>query len=303
MEDRQGQALEQITFRAIRDIPPQNQGIFMHRLVEFLARRTMRYTMDDSSSVPVETAQELLNSILFTLGCAGVSVDEVLHSPLEQVWQVGLREIEARVDHCRALYEHVRATAPKAESLSYWDTVVGIGGFFKQYDHRFLAHQIPCDIDYQLMHPVPEALLGVDYISRYLTALVTENRLMACFDQDAARLVLARHCPDYSQLLVNLCEPLVTNALGLAVLEQPPHHLAVTHGDCAALLARFGSCTAQEARELLDRAGEALCDGLEVYDLFSIRYVRDFARTLQPRIFAAAQRRDLSHIFIPMEED
>ena len=32
------------------------------------------------------------------------------------------------------------------------------------YDIRFRAHEVPCDIQYQLSRPVDDSLMGIDYL-------------------------------------------------------------------------------------------------------------------------------------------
>ena len=66
------------------------------RLLELLAKRTDKYTMGESSSVKVETAQELLNSICYTLGIdlnrISVSlIQELLKVDLEERYELGIK--------------------------------------------------------------------------------------------------------------------------------------------------------------------------------------------------------------------
>ncbi len=67
-----------------------------------------------------------------------------------------------------------------------------------------LAHEVPCDIDYQLSEPVDTSLQGMDYIEAWLPQLEYETRWIAQFDVDSCINVLERACPDYRGLHVNL---------------------------------------------------------------------------------------------------
>ena len=73
-----------------------------------------------------------------------------------------------------------------------------------RYDTWFAAHEIPCDIQYQLSKPVDPDLIGIDYIEAWLEQLMSETRWIARFDVESCIAVLERVCPDYRGLHVNL---------------------------------------------------------------------------------------------------
>lgn len=79
----------------------------------------------------------------------------------------------------------------------------------RRYDVYFAAHEVPCDIDYQLSSPVDPSLAGLDYIEAYLAQLLVETRWIAQFDVDSCISVLERICPDYRGLHVSLYDLLV----------------------------------------------------------------------------------------------
>lgn len=116
---------------------------------------------------------------------------------------------------------------PQIENRSLTDTLAGIGAFWRRYDRRFFAHEVPGDIDYQLCLPAPERLLGVDYLISWLSRLLAESRFLNCFDRRAVVRVLEGSCPDYRGLHINLFEPVAVNALGRTLLGLDPLDLAL----------------------------------------------------------------------------
>lgn len=66
---------------------------FLEKLWQLLAKQTERYTMGDSTSVPTETAQELLASICYTLqfemAQSGFTPRDLLNSDLYAVLKDG----------------------------------------------------------------------------------------------------------------------------------------------------------------------------------------------------------------------
>jgi len=67
-----------------------------------------------------------------------------------------------------------------------------------------MAHQVPCIFDYPLRHPVPETLLGVDYINEHLGRLLVEFDFLGRFESRTCMGVLERSGPDH----VDLHQPL-----------------------------------------------------------------------------------------------
>lgn len=64
-----------------------------------------------------------------------------------------------------------------------------------------MAHQVPCIFDYPLRHPVPETLLGVDYINEHLGRPLVEFDFLGRFESRTCMGVLERSGPDYVGLL------------------------------------------------------------------------------------------------------
>ncbi len=116
------------------------------------------------------------------------------------------------------LLEEVRKSSPNIENISYKDTINEIDKFFSKYDYRFFAHKIDCSIDYQLSNAISEKLQGIEYINEYLKALLIENEFCICFDKDNIIYILNSYCDDYKELLINIFEPILTNAIGLDIL-------------------------------------------------------------------------------------
>lgn len=252
-------------------------------LIPFLARHMALYTSGDHSSVPTAMAQELFTSIRFTLAQGPEGGGD-----LEERFAAGLAVTRKNLDYGKRLWRAVCGSLPRINNLSRTDTLRSMGGFFRQYDCRFFAHQIPCDIDYQLSQPVPDELEGINYVNRYLTHLAVEHDILNRFDPGRAAALLKTVYGDYCGLLVNLYEPVATNALALAVVG----------GDVAGL-----SVSAEEREEfarllvgrpeVLKRGAEKLSTLLDLRSVTARRYLARTAAGLLPRI----RETDLSGVF------
>lgn len=268
-----------------------------------LADRTERYTMGDSSSVPIETAEELFKSIGFSIGLYMKAIDNhgvalLKTAEMQELLQAGWTEIEAQMDIGKALLQKVKDSAPQIDNISYHDTIAGISDFFKKYNYRFFAHEIPGNVDYQLCHAVSKELQGIEYINEYLRRLLIENEFCSCFDTETVILLLKSYCPDYQEMLINLYEPVATNAIGLALLNGDILALDIADCDRDALMHHFKRCTKAKTMKELKRAAEAVCRRLQVEDAPTSEYLKNAAIELYPRIEAAMKTNCLDGVFL-----
>lgn len=250
-------------------------------LVALLARRAKMYAMGDSSSLPVETVEELLRSIRFTLEMGLESGAD--SSNLGKLLTAGQQAITREVAQARELYAAVLRTDPGHGSLACKDTQQSIGGFFAAYDIRYFAHSIPCSIDYPLGRLCPEGE-GVRYIRGYLTQLLLEHRFCSCFGHSEATLMLERWLPDYRVLVQNLFTPVFTCALGLVLLGKRPHSLELTKADCHRLYEKLHPWHRKNTPRLLHRGTVNLCMELRLWDTATRQLLLEAAKDLIPML-------------------
>lgn len=291
---------------ALRDtLSQEDMEEFQLKLWKLLGERTRRYTMGESTSVPIETAGELLRSACFTIGvyvkAMGVTAPELLRTrELSELLREGQAVLEAQIAEGRQLLCRVTGSMPAVPNRSYTDTLLGLETFFRRYDHRFFAHEIPGDIDYQLCHPVVPDLQGIEYINEYLRRLRIENMFIGYFPTKAVITLLKRYCPDPVGLLINLYEPVAVNALGLALLGGDIYGLDMTGRDTQQLLRRFKRMGPHKAAEELERGAGILCRRLRMEDARSREYLERTAAELCPRLTAAMAAGSLNGVFSPL---
>lgn len=272
------------------------------RLAGLLADQCRRYAAGDSS-LPRETAAELLCSLRYVLGLEGrerpADPRPLLREPLEEAFRREQAALEKRTAQARRLWQAACTARPRIENRSLTDTLAGIGAFWRRYDRRFFAHEVPGDIDYQLCLPAPERLLGVDYLISWLSRLLAESRFLNCFDRRAAVRVLEGSCPDYRGLHINLFEPVAVNALGRTLLGLDPLDLALPSEGRARLAGRLRALPAEAGERELRAAGRTLSGGLAL-DRGTSWYVEAAAARLWPRVRAALPHNDLEGIFLSL---
>ena len=190
-----------------------NAGGASESFARLMAHVAGLYCAGGSSSVSACEAHELAMSVAFALGIADATLEEAaivldVDNPVA-LWHEGVRALQRRTDAALALWRNVVAAIPPIRNVALRDTLASLGELRRRYDVHFAAHEIPCDIDYQLSEPMDPGLLGIDYVEAYLARLLVEARWIARFDVESCVAVLERACPDYRGLHVNLCDLLL----------------------------------------------------------------------------------------------
>jgi hypothetical protein len=280
---------------------PEELLVFQERFLRLLERRTAIYTMGDSTSVPKHVAVDLLRSVSYVLGIDPERPEipqRLLSVDLEDEFRRNLADIEHKVELTGKLWRDVCAAMPPIPNTALQDTLASIGDFPKHYDYRSMAHEIPCSIDYPLCHPVPETLVGVDYINEYLRRLLVEADFLRRFELDACVRVLGRSCPDYVGLVVNLYEPIATNALGRAVIGEDSAGLDISDEDRAEIARRLGPLGEAQRNRVLRQAALATCDSLDIHDDGATEYLCALVPELLPRIEVGLACGNLRGVFL-----
>ena len=170
------------------------------------------YTCGESSSVSKLEGYELAESVLYVLGLTGDTLGQTVEllssADVVTAWTHKRHKLEARIPQAMALWQDVVRTMPPIHNIALRDTLASIGRLPASYDTFFAAHEVPCSIDYPLSEPVPEQLLGLDYVEAWLARLRAEARFLALFDTNDMVACLDAWCPDYCGLLINLYDPI-----------------------------------------------------------------------------------------------
>lgn len=263
------------------------------RLWTLLVKQAKLQTQGDHSSIREEDAAQLLQSMLFTLQCClhrnGLPIRSLVSGNLNEMLKQGQHVLEHELNTAKTLYTIAVQSVDTFGSLSLRDTLEGIGQFFRLYDIRLFAHDIPVSIDYPLAFPIPENLKGVLYIREYLEWLLIENKLIKRFPVKAATALLERSSPDFRGLLCNLYAPVAANVIGLALLGLLGTGLEITASQAQEIRQIVDSLPAASAKKRLVLAAQDACRNLLIADSKSIVYISRVAETLYPRLMSSPQ--------------
>lgn len=269
-------------------------------LMALLAAQAGRYTRGASGSLPKETMDELLVSALYTLSVDPTRPESFAPLVGQDIFacffQAQTRLLQKR-DAALALASSLCLRMDDLGCVALRTTLSSLLNGLKRYDAVFFAHHVPGDIDYQLCMPVSESLMGVDYALRYLQRLELEDELLTCFPIHRVLALLDGVSACWRALVCNLLTPVLENAMALMLLGRPPRRLHVSGDDRAALLVMLCGRTEGELARLFDRAAVHLAQTLLPNRADARILCQTLGKQLAPRVFEAARRGDLSHVF------
>lgn len=211
--------------------------IYNDRL-ELLKIQLKYYTKDETSSVMVEVAENILKGIDYTIGIylktlksIELMIKEVKRFTLEEILKKGNDLIKEKVKINRELLVYIQDNKINVDNYSYNDTIdYGIPLFFKKYDDFFTPHEGDGSIDYQLCIDDMD-YVGIEYIENYLNNLQLENEFCNKFNIEEVKELLKGYDTNSNLLLINIFEIVLTNAMGLIICNKGLSSLNINNTD------------------------------------------------------------------------
>jgi len=269
-----------------------------------LAKQTELFNNGASSSIRIEKAQDLLASILYTVGVQLKSyaspedaIDALKTENLNRLFYLGLKKINWKIMIAKQRHLRLKKCLFKIQNVFYRLTAVdGIDGFFKLYNPRFSAQEIHITADYPTFNGVYD-LDGIEFIEKYLENLTHENRFCLYFSENAVHHLLCGLDEDYQKILMNIYEPVLIASLGCILTYHAGRDLNLNRCDIATLADMFSSKDTDEVEQLLKNALDKLIDELDCS--FDLRdYLKNSITKIAVSIKNAAHYNCLNKVFL-----
>lgn len=198
-----------------RPLTEREQQRVMERLYLLLGKQVERYHssrhMGKNSSIPVELARDLMDSMVFTFQQAGgIGPD----SDMEALMKQGQKILEAKRKRGVQLLQLVVATAPRWQTECRCEAVSCLERYLDGYDLEHLAHKGPAELFYPITIALPDELQGMDQCLFYLQVMWRENQIMAAFSEEALSALWDRLHRDAE----DACEQVICNAIAKVML-------------------------------------------------------------------------------------
>ena len=275
----------------INPLSPEDQQRVMNQMYLLMGKQVQSYHkhrhMGSNSSVPVELAQELMESIEYTIGLVG---GVYAHRNIEEALVLGQEILESRLSKAKSMLELVSGTAPQWQTECRWEALRYLRHYLEQYDHLHLAHKGPDELFYPILISPPEGIQGIDSCLFYLNILWIENQIMAGVPDDA----LEQFWDRLPAATLNQCEHLLINGIGKALLGTGIDPLIFGTEEYMQIIVAMMSATEEKLRD----AAKLLCQWLSLKDENAYMYVEAVVPQLTMWIGDNIRGGNLENIFV-----
>ena len=191
-----------------------------------------KYTSKSSTSIPYETAQQLMVGILYCIAETECSIGNYEDSQnimanqnttvsAKEAYDIGYTLVVQKVVTSQNLYNEMIIGFHDFGNLAYYETFTKqIPTFFKWYDARFCPQSNIVELDYPLLIQI-QKLQGIDAINEYIKSIKYEQQFLQQFQGDYVKAILELFYQNYEELIVNLCGSLLKKGLVNMLLELP----------------------------------------------------------------------------------
>lgn len=278
--------------------------------IQLLAKQTERYTGGESSSVKVETAQSILQSVFFSIGIylksfpdTDMSIAVLKQKPLLELYRHGKKLIGMQLDNAKQLFHAIQNNRIVTDNCAYNDTLQnGISFFFSAYEVDFAAHDTPAPIDYPLSNDKMD-LVGIEYIYSYLQKLFLENQFCKNFTEHDIYCLLRGYDDHYQDLLINIFGLVVTNVVGSVLANKNARQLNIEPLDREYLQQKLANLSKDKLNTMLQDASTQLCKELNISDRLFRKHILTTVMDLSAKLKDSLENNRLETIFVCLKEN
>ena len=275
----------------INPLSPEEQQRVMNQMYLLMGKQVQSYHkhhhMGNNSSVSVELAQELMESIEYTIGLVG---GVYAQRNIGEALVLGQEILESRLSKAKSMLELVNGTAPRWQTECRWEALRYLRNYMEQYDYLHLAHKGPDDLFYPILISPPEDIQGIDSCLFYLNILWIENQIMAGVPDDA----LEQFWDRLPAATLNQCEHLLINGIGKALLRTGIDPLIFETEEYMKIIVAMMSATEEKLRN----AAKLLCQWLNLKNENACLYVDAVVPQLTMWIGYNIRGGNLENIFV-----
>jgi len=288
----------------INFLTPSKVEDIQSELMSVLSHMILQYTHNESNSVKTETAQGILQSIIYCLDLSLSSLpsfedalEELSEKSLTSIHDRGLKLYIERMLLAKEQLEKAKSTALPNPIIAYNDTInAGFEDYFQNPDGRFEAHSSGAVIDYPLLTD-DTSWTGLLYVERYLAGFILENQFCALYPVQGVNELIHGCAKKFKMpagdLMNNIPELILRNSICCILLGFPADTLIIEKADCILLEAKLRLLSDIEIGALLNGAMNALFMELDIFNSPLSHYLQPFAGLFLPHLIQAVRKNSL----------
>ena len=200
-------------------------GYQLEELIELVAKLSNQYVSAESSSVTYETAQRLMDAVIYTIRSQNQIIDDTaVMSKLptaRKAYEAGNMLLKEKVIHTMKRYNDMVGDFDDYHNHCLKDTVIkGMPEFFKWYDLKYNPQNTLLTLDYPILKDLSQ-LEGIWRIEAYLDCIELEQLFLNKFDKALVIEILSTYDASYRLMIDNLCEIVYEDVICHLLAEKP----------------------------------------------------------------------------------
>lgn len=282
---------------------------FLLQVMNILKDLIMRYTNGQSTSVTVETAENIMRSILYCIDAGLKNLNEteadieaLKSDHINQIYDKGLEIVTACFNESKLIYENIRSSRLKV-GLEIYDLTIdeAFPKFFEKYGAVFDAHNTMSSIDYPLLFD-DISVSGIFYVRRYLETLDIENEFCNLFpEQEIIKLLTIYgniYKIDYTKTVTNIFE-LVMNACFFSVISNgSTQELFISSIQYDILVKKLSEINLLKLNLIINEAINKLISDMNIKGTILSEYIERYKTILETRLKFAIETKSINKIIL-----
>lgn len=230
----------------------------MEELFPILGQLAEKYTAFESTSIPCETAEQLMEAVLYCIHEAEQVRKDTL-VPAEglsarQAYALGAAAVEEKTRAALALYHETLQSFDSYGNRCLYDTFQqGLPEFFKWYDPKFAPQETILTLDYPLLSGL-SGQIGIDRIYSFIECIRLEQVFLNGFPEGTVKGILSRYNRQYGSLVENVCEIVLTTLAGHLLAGKPLSEQEFVHEDFLRIRGTFANTGLPQTAQQLKNA-------------------------------------------------
>lgn len=181
----------------------------MEELVPIVSKLTQKYTSNENSSITYETAQMLMEAVIYCIQTAlGQSDAAIVSSEREDphiIYLTGYELVLEKTKRALQRFNHLNQIFCDYGNCFLRSALNEMAVFFSHYDARFSPQDHIVFLDYPIRLK-QDGLCGINYIEHYLECLIEEQLYLKKYPRNQIEQILYQYDRDYGQMPVNIYE-------------------------------------------------------------------------------------------------
>lgn len=278
-----------------------NREYSMEELVPIVVKLAVKYTGGDHSSVPYETAQKLMNGILYCIDELGQQDNPVLamrKMNAETAYECGKKLVVEKVQRLQQLYNRWIPSFQDYKMECLRDVVVkGIPAFLSHYDVRYFPQETLLTLDYPILRKSSE-LCGVDAVYAYMECIVLEQNFLSQYDPEYIVQILKAYDANYASLFENICEIVLANVIGHILLHKPLASMLFDEEEYRTIKNQLCGKSSEEIKQDVENMLLKMVYNYYKEDRELFQYLKGVAESIAVRIYHGVKNDCLDRIFL-----